>query len=177
MSFIKALNRRWAQKVLGFDPLVGERNPQSSDVLKGTTYDRAFFTDVVMPSLIENTRSQTWRKILKGWLIHMDNLRPHNSGRAQRCIEASRAEQLPHPAYGPDLAPNDFFLFGYLNGKLSDSNCEIRKDVQNAITEIFTGVDHEVLRSIFESWVNGLKRVVTHEGKYTRSKEKPKDTS
>jgi hypothetical protein len=36
------------------------------DVPKGTTYNSAFFTDVVMLSLIENIRSQTRRKTLKG---------------------------------------------------------------------------------------------------------------
>jgi hypothetical protein len=68
----------------------------------------------------------------------MDKARPHNSGRAQRCIEASRAKRLPHLAYSPDLTPTDFF-FGHIKFKLSDYNCEIREDVLVAITEIFTG--------------------------------------
>jgi hypothetical protein len=69
-----------------------------SDVLKGTTYNTAFFIDAVMSSLIENVQSRTRKKRLKGWLIHMDNARPHSSGRAQKCIKASRSERLPHPA-------------------------------------------------------------------------------
>jgi hypothetical protein len=75
----------------------------------------------------------------------MGNACPHNSGRAQRCIEASRAECLPHPAYNQGLAANDFFLFGYLKGNLSDDNCERREDLLSAITEIFTGIDQEML--------------------------------
>jgi hypothetical protein len=63
---------------------------------------------------------------LKDWLIDMDNARPHNSGRAQSCIEASRAESLLHPAYSPDLVPSGFFLFGYIKGKLFDYNWESR---------------------------------------------------
>jgi predicted amino acid racemase len=54
------------------------------------------------------------------WLIHMNNARLQNSGRAQRCVEASRAESLPHLAYSPDLALNEFFLFGYIKGNLSE---------------------------------------------------------
>jgi hypothetical protein len=27
-------------------------------------------------------------------------------------------KQAPHPPYSPDLAPSDFFLFGYAKGKL-----------------------------------------------------------
>jgi hypothetical protein len=43
----------------------------------------------------------------------------------------------------------------------------------NGITEIFTGIDHEVLLSVFKSWVNRLKRVIKHEEKYdTHSRKK-----
>jgi hypothetical protein len=80
----------------------------------------------------------------------MNNAHPHNSGRGQRCIEASRAERLPHPAYSPGLAPSNFFLFGYMKGKLSDYNYEGRDDLLNVIAEIFTGVDQEVLLIVFE---------------------------
>jgi hypothetical protein len=59
------------------------------DVPKGTTYNRAFFFDAVMSNLIENVWSGTRKKTSKRWLIHMDNACPHNSGRAQRRIEAS----------------------------------------------------------------------------------------
>jgi hypothetical protein len=121
------------------------------DVRKGATYNTAFFTDAVMPSLIESVGSRTRRKTLKDWLIHMDTVHSHNSGRGQRCIEALRAERLPHPAYSPDLASSNFILFGYIKGKLSDSNYDGREDLLNAITESFTGVDQEVLLSVFES--------------------------
>jgi hypothetical protein len=85
----------------------------------------------------------------------MDNAGPRNSGRAQRFIEDSRAEHLPHLAYSPDLSPSDFFLFGNIKEKLSDYNCEGREDLLNGITEIFTRIDQEVLPSVFESWVTG----------------------
>jgi hypothetical protein len=61
------------------------------DVPKGTTYNTGLFTDVVILSLIENVRSRTDRKRLKGWLIHMGNARP------QHCDElkdVSRPQEL-----------------------------------------------------------------------------------
>jgi hypothetical protein len=96
----------------------------------------------------------------------MENVRSHNSGRAQRCIEASRAERLPHPAYSPGLAPSDFFLFGDIKGKLFNYTCESLEELVNASTEIFAGADDEVLPAVFESMANGLKWVIKHEGKY-----------
>jgi hypothetical protein len=43
------------------------------------------------------------------------------------------------------MSPDDFFLFEYPKGKSSDYNCE---SPLNAITEILTGVDQEVLQAI-----------------------------
>jgi hypothetical protein len=65
------------------------------DLPNGTTYHRALFTDVVIPSLIESVRSQTRRETLKSWLTHIANARPHNSRRARKCIEVPRTERLP----------------------------------------------------------------------------------
>jgi hypothetical protein len=84
---------------------------------------------------------------------------------------------LLHLAYSPDLAPSDFFLFGYIKGKLADFNCESREDLLNAMTEICTGVNQEVLPNIFESWADRVNRVIKHEESAGLSKEKPRDTS
>jgi hypothetical protein len=53
------------------------------DVPKGTIYNAALCTDAVMPSLSENVRVWTRRKTLNAWLIHMNNVCPHDSERAQ----------------------------------------------------------------------------------------------
>jgi hypothetical protein len=90
------------------------------DVAKATTYNTAFVTPDVIPSSTENVGSWARRKVLKGWLLLMDIARPLNSGRAQTCIEALRAERLPHPAYSSELASSDFFLFGSIIRKPSD---------------------------------------------------------
>jgi hypothetical protein len=147
------------------------------DVPKGTTYNTAFSMDAVMPSLIENVQLRTRRKTLKGWLILMDNVFAHNSGRAQSCIEASRAERLLHLASSPDLAPSNFFLFGDIREKLFDYNCESREDLLNAITEIFIGIGHGMLLSVFGSWVNRLKWVIKHEGKCHTKQRKTRNIS
>jgi hypothetical protein len=58
--------------------------------------------------------SSSRRKTLKLFFIHLDNARPDNSKQSQEYIQASKAKHLPHPVYSTDLAPSDFFLFGYL---------------------------------------------------------------
>jgi hypothetical protein len=96
----------------------------------------------------------------------MDNAHPRNSGRTQRCVEASKTEYLLHLTSSPDLAPRNYFLFGPINGKLSDHICESWENLLNTITGIFTGVDQKVLLNVFESWMNRPRWVIKHEWKY-----------
>jgi hypothetical protein len=63
----------------------------------------AFFTDVVMPSLIENITSGSTRKALKKWVIHIDKACPHDSRSSQECIIASKSERLLRSAYSRTL--------------------------------------------------------------------------
>jgi hypothetical protein len=49
------------------------------DIPNGTMCNTVYFTDTVIPILIENIRWWSRRKMLKGWLIHRDITRPHNS--------------------------------------------------------------------------------------------------
>ena len=54
-------------------------------------------------------------------------------------IERNRYELIPHPAYSPDLAPSDFFLFPNL--KMDIPGLHFRSD--------------EVVVTAVEEWVNG----------------------
>jgi hypothetical protein len=57
-------------------------------VPKGTSYNSTFFYSAVMPSWVAKLTSGTRRKTLKGFLIHIDNARLHNSGSSRNCIQA-----------------------------------------------------------------------------------------
>ena len=35
-------------------------------------------------------------------------------------MQQSTFKRAPHPLYSPDIAPSDFFLFGYVKGQLQD---------------------------------------------------------
>jgi hypothetical protein len=58
---------------------------------------------------------------------------------------------VPHPAYSPDLAPSDFFLFGYLKSKLQGIVVRSRPEFFSAIGEIFDEILKETLLAAWES--------------------------
>ena len=56
--------------------------------------------------------------MLKKIWLHLDNSRVHNSKVTLSITEKYGFKRAPHPAYSPDIAPSDSFLFGYIKGKL-----------------------------------------------------------
>ena len=50
-------------------------------------------------------------KLSKGVLLQQDNTRVPTCKVAMDAVERNGYELIPHPAYSPDLAPSDFFLF------------------------------------------------------------------
>jgi hypothetical protein len=136
------------------------------DIRKGTTYNIAFFIDVVTPSLIENIMSRSRRKILKGCVIRMDSTCLHNSRLSQECVRASKAERLWHSAYGMNTAPSDFFLFGHVKEKMSEYNSACQPDALKTIAKMFSQTGEVILISVFKSWIKWLQWVIQHEGEY-----------
>jgi hypothetical protein len=52
-----------------------------------------------------------------------------------------KIQRMLHPAYGPDLAPSDLFLFGCVKRKLAEYDIPDRHSLKSAITHISTKPD------------------------------------
>ena len=71
---------------------------------------------------------------------------------------------MPHPQYSPDLAPSDFWLFGYLKRQLdsySDS-----KSLQRAVIKALLSIPHDELRKTFNKWIERLELCIANQGNY-----------
>ena len=71
-----------------------------------------------------------------------------------------------YPAYSPDLAPSDFFLFGYTKEKLTGSQFDSREDLLEAIISILTDIPRDLLLKVFEEWKHRLNWVIANNGEY-----------
>ena len=60
-------------------------------------------------------REERRGKLSKGILLQQDNARVHTCKIAMDAVERNGYELIPHPAYSPDLAPSDYFLFPNMN--------------------------------------------------------------
>ncbi|GFN75127.1 transposase [Plakobranchus ocellatus] len=67
-------------------------------------------------------------------ILQHDNARPHTSRQTQDALRQLKLTTLPHPAYSPDLAPSDYYLFpqlkNYLKGHPYDNDEEVIADVR-----------------------------------------------
>ena len=104
---------------------------------------RSTITGVYYANLLDQLRTaiceKRWGKLSKDVLLQQDNARVHTCKVAMDAVERNGYELIPHPAYSPDLAPSDFFLFPNL-----------KKDIRG----LHFRSNEEVIRAV-EEWVNG----------------------
>jgi histone-lysine N-methyltransferase SETMAR len=82
-----------------------------------TTITGQYYADLLLRlrhSIKEKRRGMLSRGVL---LLH-DNAPVHAAKIAQVALNEAGFQQLPHPAYSPDLAPSDFHLFRHLKANL-----------------------------------------------------------
>ena len=74
-------------------------------------------------------------KLSKGILLQQDNARVHTCKIAMDTVERNGYELIPHPAYSPDLAPSDYFLFSNLKKDICGRHFWSNEEVVAAVEE------------------------------------------
>lgn len=98
--------------------------------------------------------------------LHWDNASSHKSSETYQTVSELGLIELPHPPYSPDIAPSDFFLFGYLKRKLRDWAINSFEDLVFAISTEMIRISKEVLENVFNNWLKRLEKVITENGEY-----------
>jgi hypothetical protein len=99
-------------------------------------------------------------------VLHFDNVPVHNAERVQRKLEGCSFRPLERQPYSLDLAPLDFFLFGYLHEKMQFLLYETVEELEQIITATIENVTKSQLIQVFRAWRRRLKKCIQHEGNY-----------
>jgi transposase len=75
-------------------------------------------------------------------------------------------KQATHPPYSPDLAPYEFFLFGYVNRKLMGYHAESPSELLLGIRVILSEIPREILNPVFLEWMERLRKCIDTNGEY-----------
>lgn len=132
----------------------------------GQTYTSAFCISTAFPSLDAALRPNRPKLGLSGTCLHWDNARPHIANLTQENLTSRGVRILPHPPYSPDLAPSDFFLFGYLKGRIMGQKFATSPELVANLSQIMSEIGKSVLQKVYEEWMGRLEWVITHYGEY-----------
>jgi histone-lysine N-methyltransferase SETMAR len=80
---------------------------------KGRKFNAGYYLAEILEPLSQ------WRSIEAAGnerkvLVHADNAHPHTAKLSTHYFNENRMKSAPHPPYSPDLAPSDFYIFGYV---------------------------------------------------------------
>ena len=98
---------------------------------------RSTITGVYYADLLDQLRTAIHKKcqgkLSKAILLQQDNVRVHSCKVAMDAVERNGYELIQHPAYSPDIAPSNFFLFPNL--KKDICGCHFQSD-QEVVTAV-----------------------------------------
>ena len=118
---------------------------------------------VALEKLEEKQRSLVIRK---GPILLHDNARPHTAIKTQKKLQQLGIEVLAHPAYSPDIAPTDYYLFQNLDNFMARKKFSKREEVQNEVSSFFESCEPDFLRKGIHRLPERWQKVVDANGFY-----------
>ena len=136
---------------------------------------RSTITGVYYANLLDQLRTAIHEKCQgkrsKGVLLQQDNARVHTCKVAMDAVERNGYELIPHPAYLPDLAPSDFFLFPNLKKDIRELHFRSDEEVVTAVEEWVNGKDPDFISSGLMALEHHWSKCITLEGNYIEKEE------
>jgi histone-lysine N-methyltransferase SETMAR len=132
----------------------------------GQTINSDYFTEHIMKPIAESPQFAKAKKQKQKFVAHMDNAPIHKSAKTQGYLADVKMVTAPHPAYSPDLAPSDFFLFGRLKNHPGSQSFDSPDDIVAWIEEKFGDLKEGELKSVFDHWEERLEWVIANKGEY-----------
>ena len=86
-------------------------------------------------------------------------------------VKRNGYELIPHPAYLPDLAPSDFFLFPNLKKDIRGLHFRSDEEVVTAVEECVNGKDPDFFSSGLTALEHRWSKCIKLEGNYIKKKE------
>jgi hypothetical protein len=82
-------------------------------------------------------------------LAHADSARPYAPKLSAQSFNENRMKSASSHPYSPDLAPSDFYLFGYVKRCLAGPSTEDADQLRAAVEGILEGIEKVTLQAVF----------------------------
>jgi len=134
---------------------------------KGRTVTADWYSTVCLDSVLQRVTDNHKSSLrVANLILHHDNASSHTAGLTKDYLRNRKVEVLNHPAYSPDLAPCDFYLFpkvkDLLRGKRFADEDEAFSRFQDEIN-LLTRHDWE---KCILSWFGRMRECIERKGEY-----------
>jgi hypothetical protein len=92
-------------------------------------------------------------------VIRADNSRPHTAQQCRTFCAENGVRPAIHALCWPDLAPSDFFLFGYVEHRLQGLIFPSGEELLAGIRAVLGRIPLETLAQVFDHWLQRLEWV------------------
>ena len=137
---------------------------------KKSTIIGAYYANL-LDELRTAIREKRRGKLFKGILLQQDNARIHTCKIAIDAVERNGYELIPHPAYSPDLAPIDCFLFPNLKKDIRGRHFRSNEEVVAAVEEWVGDKDPGFFSSGLMALEHRWSKCIILEGNYIEKEE------
>jgi len=84
------------------------------------------------------------------WILHHDNAPAHTALPLREYLATKQIIVFEHPAYSPDLAPSDFFMFPKIKEILKGRHFDDIVDIRNNTTAALKDIPQNQFQNCFE---------------------------
>jgi hypothetical protein len=127
---------------------------------QGQNYNPHFFTEIILPSIVENRSVSRPKLKATAANLHINNAKPHNSRLSLQKIEEYGFIRVPQPPHSPSLAPCGFLSFGYLKSQLEGKTFFDENSLKPEVEQLLREIPITLLCSGMEDWVHRLNQCI-----------------
>ena len=122
-------------------------------------------------NLLDQLRTVIREKLSKRILLQQDYARVHTCKIAMDAVEQNGYELILHPAYSPDLAPSEYFLFPNLKKDIRRRHLWSNEEVVAAVEEWVRDKDPGFFCSGLMALEHCWSKCIILEGNYIKKEE------
>jgi histone-lysine N-methyltransferase SETMAR len=130
------------------------------------TVNAEWYTTVCLPQVFSVLKQQRPKTALRGIFLHHDNASAHTAARTLDFLGKEGVQLLPHPAYSPDLAPCDFFVFPRLKDLLRGRRFDTAELAIDAYETALKTLTENDWHNCFDIWFQRMNHCVNASGEY-----------
>ena len=130
------------------------------------TVNQVYYLEVLKRLREEFRRKRPGLFANNSWILHRDNAPARTALSVREFSATKQITVLEHPAYSPNLAPNDFFLFSKIKEILKGRHFDDIDDIRSNTTAALKAIPQKHLQNCFEGWTKHWQWCIASYGEY-----------